>query len=238
MEALEKSAEATSQPKSLEHAPMDVSEDEQDEALLKLNEDELRELQKVDSIQCIEGMRILPKEVSRFDIPLCWMVYMPLVRPTLAIDIKRLEAEFTHRYWPGALVFYVSICNEKGEERSVKDEDTSNWGLHWTSVNDEFEAKLASNPQLKFLCGHMFFICNGNHRLKAWTCNISRLYSNDQKWHYLVDSICLGARGKGGLFLNAMHDINKWDHPTLLWMMLVIHQKNWEYLMLTISVIL
>jgi hypothetical protein len=71
MEALEKSAEATSQPKSLEHAPMDVSEDEQDEALLKLNEDELRELQKVDSIQCIEGMRILPKEVSRFDIPLC-----------------------------------------------------------------------------------------------------------------------------------------------------------------------
>jgi hypothetical protein len=50
---------------------MDVSEDKQDEALLKLNEDELRELQKANSIQCIEGMRILPKEVSRFDIPLC-----------------------------------------------------------------------------------------------------------------------------------------------------------------------
>jgi hypothetical protein len=29
---------------------MEVSDDEQDEALLKLNEDELRELQKVDSI--------------------------------------------------------------------------------------------------------------------------------------------------------------------------------------------
>jgi hypothetical protein len=75
---------------------MDVSDDEQDEALLKLNEDELRVLQKVDSIQCIEGMRILPKEVSKLDIPLCRMVYMPLVRPTLAYDIKRLEAEFTH----------------------------------------------------------------------------------------------------------------------------------------------
>jgi hypothetical protein len=50
---------------------MDVSEDKQDEALLKLNEDELRELQKANSIQCIKGMRILPKEVSRFDIPLC-----------------------------------------------------------------------------------------------------------------------------------------------------------------------
>jgi hypothetical protein len=176
---------------------------------LKFNEDELRELQKVDSIQCIEDMRILPKEVSRFDIPLCRMVYIPLVRPNLGIDIKRLEATFTHGYWPGAPVFYVSICNEKGEERSVKNEDTSNWGPHWTSVNAKFVAKLALNPHLKFLSGRMFFVCDGNHRLKAWIGYISRLHSNDRKWHYSVDSICLNARGKGGLFLNAMHDINK-----------------------------
>jgi hypothetical protein len=56
------------------------------------------------------------------------MVYMPLVHPTLANDIKRLEAEFTHGYQPGAPMFYVSICNDKEEERSVKDVDTSNWG--------------------------------------------------------------------------------------------------------------
>jgi hypothetical protein len=61
MEASEKFGEAASQPKSPELVLMDVSEDEQDEAILKLNEDELRELLKVDSIQCIEGMRILPK---------------------------------------------------------------------------------------------------------------------------------------------------------------------------------
>jgi hypothetical protein len=41
--------EGTSQPTS----PMDVSDEEQDDALVKLNEDELRELQKVNSIQCI-----------------------------------------------------------------------------------------------------------------------------------------------------------------------------------------
>jgi hypothetical protein len=40
------SGEATSQPKSL----MDVSDEEEDEAILKLNEDQLRELQKVNSI--------------------------------------------------------------------------------------------------------------------------------------------------------------------------------------------
>jgi hypothetical protein len=43
------SGEGTTQPTP----PMDVSDDKQDEALLKLNEDELQELQKVNSIQCI-----------------------------------------------------------------------------------------------------------------------------------------------------------------------------------------
>ena len=132
----------------VEQALVEISDDEEDEALLKLNEDELRRLQKVDSIQVIEDMRISPKDASRFDIPLCRMLYMPLVRPTLATDIKKLEAEFTHGYCPGAPVFYVSICNEKGEERFVTDEDKSNWGPRWTSVNEEFEGKLDSNPHL------------------------------------------------------------------------------------------
>jgi hypothetical protein len=105
----EHSREGSSQNKSKGDAPMDVSDDDQDEAIQIINEDELRVLQKVNSIQCTEGMRILPKEVSRFDIPLCQMVYMPLVRPILANDIKRLEAEFTRGYRPGSAVFYVSI---------------------------------------------------------------------------------------------------------------------------------
>jgi hypothetical protein len=75
-------------------------------------------------------MWMLSKEASRFDIPLCQMVYMPLMRPTLAHDINKLEAEFTHGYRPGAPVFYGSITNEHGEERFVKDADTSNWGPH------------------------------------------------------------------------------------------------------------
>ena len=71
-------------------------------------------------------MRIVPKEKSRIHIPLCQMLYMLLVRPTFVNDIKRLEAKFIHGYWPRTPILYVSICNDKGEERSVKDEDTSN----------------------------------------------------------------------------------------------------------------
>ena len=122
-------------------------------------------------------------------------------------------------------MFYVSICNKHGEERSLKDEDTSNWDPHWTLVNDEFEAKLALNPHFKFLCGHMFFVCNGNHRLKAWIGFIQRLHSQVKEWYYVVDNICLDARGKGGLLLNAMHDINKWLHTSYLSMTSFSHHK-------------
>ena len=44
----------------------------------------------------------------------------------------------------------------------MKNEDNRNWGPHWTSVNEEFEAKLDSNPHLKFLYGRMFHVCKGN----------------------------------------------------------------------------
>ena len=175
----------------------------------QLNEDELQELLKVNSNKCIEHMRISPKEASRFDIPLCRMIYMSLVRPTPASDIKLLEAEFAHGYRVGASVFYVSICNERGEERSVSSEDMLGWNEHWRNENSLFELRLLNNPHLKHLQGRMFFVCDGNHRLKAWTGFISRIHSDDKDWHISVHSICLDTRGKTSLLLNAMLDINK-----------------------------
>ena len=151
---------------------------------------------------------MLSKEASRFDIMLYQMVYMPLVHPTLAHDIKKLEVEFTYGYRPGAPVFYISITNKHGEERFVKDVDTNKWDPHWTSMNIDFEANLASNPHLCSLCGCMFFIYDGNHRFKAWTGYIDRLHRDDWEWHYAMNSICLDTRGKDGLLMNAMHNIN------------------------------
>jgi hypothetical protein len=107
----EPSGEGTTQPT----LSMDVCDEERDEAFLKLNEDELREMQKVNTIQCIQRMRISPMEESRFHIPLCRMVYMPLVRPTLNNDIKRLEAEFTHGYRLGHPCFISPSATTKGK---------------------------------------------------------------------------------------------------------------------------
>jgi hypothetical protein len=60
---------------------------------------------KVNLIKCIKCMQIAPKEASRFDIPLCRMVYLPLMRPKLDSNIKRLEAEVAYGFRVGATIF-------------------------------------------------------------------------------------------------------------------------------------
>ena len=190
---------------------MDINDDEEDETLLKLNENELRELYEGKLYWGHADITQAGFQIWHTALPNGVYVISNLVRPTLAHDSKRLEAEFIHGYWSGTLVFYVSITNKYGDEMFVKDVDTSNWGPHWTSVNIEFEAKLALNPHLRFLWDRMFFICNGNHCFKAWTCYIDRLHQDDWKWHYIVDSICLDTRGKDSVLMNAMYNINKWD---------------------------
>jgi hypothetical protein len=200
-------------PSATEDAEMLVEDidgtEEHDEPEIGLNEDELRQVLKVNSNKCIEHMCINPKEASRFDIPLCRMIYMPLVRPTLEYDIKRLEAKFSHGYRHGASVFYVTLCNERGEERSVSEAEMRNWDPLWIEANKLFDDQLKANKHLQHLQGRMFFICDGNHRFKAWTRYIDRLYRDDRDWHIAVDSIVLDTKGKIGLLLNAMHDINK-----------------------------
>jgi hypothetical protein len=137
------------------------------------------------------------------------MVYMPLVHPTLDSDIKRLEVEFIHGYRIGANVLYVSLTNEKGEERSISDEERVCWGPLWNEENNKFELFLEATPALSSLKNRMFFICDGNHPYKAWTGYIERLHKMDRSWHISVDSIYLNTEGKIGALLNAMHDVNK-----------------------------
>jgi hypothetical protein len=89
----------------------------------KLNKDDLCGMLKVNSIRCIERMRISPKELSQFDISQCRMVYVQLVRPTLNFDIKRFKEELTHGCHTSVNFFYVFQCNERWEVVVMTDEE-------------------------------------------------------------------------------------------------------------------
>ena len=56
-----------------------------------LTEDELQHIQKGDSIDILSDLHMKPKELFRLHIPLCRLVATPMVRPTLACDITKLE---------------------------------------------------------------------------------------------------------------------------------------------------
>ena len=88
--------------------------DDADDEQRGLTEDELRRIQKGDSIDVLSELRMKPEELFRLHIPLCRLVAMPMVRPTLACNITKLEQEFVGGYRDGAAVFYVSITNEEG----------------------------------------------------------------------------------------------------------------------------
>jgi hypothetical protein len=175
-------------------------EETQDEADLEddidynITEDELRLQQKVNSVATINSMRMGLVSKCRMRIPLCRMVYMPMVRPTLESDLKKLEQEFVHGYCEGSCVFYVALSNESGEERTVTEEDKRAWGPLWNQQSNLFNSFVDSDPDLAHLKDRIFFVCDGNHRLLSWMRHIQRLHNTDIDWHYLVDSIVLDTK--------------------------------------------
>jgi hypothetical protein len=93
--------------------------DEEDELLA----DQIQASRKVDSIGTIEALRMKPSSFSSMPIPLCRLVAMPIVKPTLSSDLASLEDNFMHGYWEGAVVFYLFTTNEGGQVDKVTDED-------------------------------------------------------------------------------------------------------------------
>jgi hypothetical protein len=83
---------------------------------------------KKDSFSVVEGMRIHPVQKSSMKIPLCRLIHMPLVRPTLRSDVTKLMAAFQFGYRAGSATLYVSTTNESGENRFVSAKDRREWG--------------------------------------------------------------------------------------------------------------
>jgi len=154
-------------------------------------------------------MRIKPIGLSRMAIPLCLLTPMPLVRPTLSIDVTKLDNDFVHGYCEGAAVFYVSCSNDQGWIQSMTVEERSLLTPLWKAEVSKFDDFLEHTPGLHFLKGKFFYICDGNHRHLAWMAHIQQYHPADPEWHINVDSIVLETKGRLGAMMHCMHTINK-----------------------------
>jgi hypothetical protein len=71
-------------------------------------------------------------------IPLCQLLTMTIVKPTLKIDVLKMEQAFFTSYRKGEKVFFVFSTNWKSEEEDVCNHiDT--WSSLWKDKNVKFE---------------------------------------------------------------------------------------------------
>jgi len=103
-----------------------------------------------------------PHAKSRFFVPLCRLVVLPLVRPILEGDVQLLENEFSNGYREGDRVLYVSIAKNDGSCLDVTDETISSWNQHWQRANQRFEEELDKDKDLLKFKGKMFYVWEGN----------------------------------------------------------------------------
>lgn len=178
---------------------------------------------RFNSIEALEHMAFIPGGKGRLRIPLCRMIPMPIIRDTLTIDVMKMEADFVMGYRDGDRVFYVSTTNENGVSQSIDDSILASWNDHWQERNNEFERFLESDSDFEELRGKMFYVWDGNHRLKAWTQYIQRHYSHRKDWHFPVWSIVLRTGGNIALTITAMNDVNGYNFTSLSTLSLNIH---------------
>ena len=126
---------------SVSQASMDNSEEAQNEDEegpgdrypYEGDEDEIKSCQKLNSVSTISRLRVQPLSSSRFNIPLCRMLAMPTVRPTLSSDLAKLEQEFVHGYREGASVFYVTLTDEEDNTHWVTEAHKASWSPIWNA---------------------------------------------------------------------------------------------------------
>jgi hypothetical protein len=71
-----------------------------------------------------------PHSKTRFGIPLCRIVSMPIMHPTLLVDIRKMEESFRMWYREGDKVCYMSTTLNLGEEIQVTKEIEKGWDQH------------------------------------------------------------------------------------------------------------
>lgn len=110
-------------------------------------------------------------------VPLCRLV------PTDAVwfavdDVAWLVPLFDRAaYMPTMGFFIVSVKGRHGEFRPLTRERVEQWDPIWQRMNEEFESKLSK--EWDDLKGKLFYVWDGNHRLKTWMKRIE-----DGKVHF------------------------------------------------------
>jgi len=86
-------------------------------------------MNKINTITILEKNKMLPKCKAKMSILFYEMILMHVVRPTLKIDVLKMEQAFHFGYREGDKVFYALPLNYKGQKEFVDDHE-ADWNCH------------------------------------------------------------------------------------------------------------
>jgi hypothetical protein len=102
---------------------------------------------KINTKEILEKYKISQKHKVHMVVPLCRMVPMLVVRPTLKIDILKMEQAFHMGYRVRDKVFYLFMMSWKGKEYDLSLHSRT-WDEHWVIENERFEKVLQKDLNL------------------------------------------------------------------------------------------
>lgn len=99
-------------------------------------------------------------------VPLCRLVATEAVRAALDEASWLIPLFDRAAYVKSMGAFTVSLKGRHGEVRKVTQEMIDKWDPIWQSMNADFERQLVG--EWEALRGRLFYVWDGNHRLKTW----------------------------------------------------------------------
>ena len=104
--------------------------------------------------------------------------------------------------------FYVALEDNHGHTSEVTPAIEDSWSKEWKEVNEDFEATLLADEDLRVFLKKMFMVWDGNHKLQAWLPIIEQFHAGDINWHYRVESVVLDPKKEIPSVLTALHEVN------------------------------
>lgn len=94
---------------------------------------------------------------NEVNILLCRMILMPIVRPTLTIDVLKMEQTFQMGYMESEKAFFILHSYWWGQKESMLNFEGS-WDPFWMKKNAKFRKFFLVDPNLYNLFGKMFYV--------------------------------------------------------------------------------
>ena len=123
-------------------------------------------------------------------IPLCRLLAMEAVRPLQEDDVERMKKEFrASGYIESHPAFYLCMSIKEGGRETVENFKHL-WDPMWEKLNKQFEEECKKVAEFNVLKDKMFWVFDGNHRLRAWSA-IAGEFPERKAYHPCVRFVLL-----------------------------------------------